>query len=65
MEECDPDPFLELMPKLGIPWAVEERDPAEAIQVNTNGRSNPFLSQVCHHKQAPPTMLEARKQLLI
>jgi saccharopine dehydrogenase (NAD+, L-lysine-forming) len=32
MEECDPDPFLELMPKLGIPWDVTELDPAGAIQ---------------------------------
>ncbi len=31
IEECDPDPFLETMPKYGIPWEVQELDPSGAI----------------------------------
>ncbi|MEM8549696.1 MAG: saccharopine dehydrogenase family protein [Verrucomicrobiota bacterium] len=31
IETCDPDPFLRLMPELGIPWQVEELDPAQAM----------------------------------
>jgi len=26
-EELDPDPFLELMPQVGMPWAMREEDP--------------------------------------
>ncbi|MEM9227921.1 MAG: saccharopine dehydrogenase C-terminal domain-containing protein, partial [Verrucomicrobiota bacterium] len=31
IETCDPDPFLQLMPELGIPWEVEELDPVKAM----------------------------------
>ncbi|KXF82242.1 carboxynorspermidine synthase [Enterovibrio coralii] len=31
MEQLDPDPFLELMPSIGLTWGVEELEPSEPV----------------------------------
>lgn len=31
MEQLDPDPFLELMPSIGLDWGVEELEPGEPV----------------------------------
>ena len=40
-EELDPAPFLELMPKLGMGWAVREEPPDIALQTTIHGKDNP------------------------
>lgn len=31
MEQLDPDPFLELMPSIGLDWGVQELTPSEPV----------------------------------
>ncbi len=31
-EELDPDPFMELMPEIGMPWAIREEEPARVCR---------------------------------
>lgn len=33
VEQLDPDPFLELMPEIGLTWEVQELDPAEEAKI--------------------------------
>lgn len=37
VEQLDPDPYLELMPSIGLSWDVVELDPAQDQTINWLG----------------------------